>query len=93
MFDGLQGRMGRAETLALDDADMGGGGLRHVVHVGAEDDDDAVERGLAAIDQMAQHRAARDFMQRFRRGGFHAGAETGGEKNGGCLHAVGGVHQ
>ena len=86
MLHGLEGGVRGAEAVVLDDMGMRRRLPRHRVHVRAEHDDDAVERGLATGDQVAQHGAARDLVQGLGEGGLHARAETGGEKDGGCVH-------
>ena len=88
MGGGLQGRVGGAEAVMLHDAGPGGGLLADEGGFGPDHDDDALEDCGATVDQMAEHGFARDFVQGFREIGFHAGAEPGGEDDGGGAHGL-----
>ena len=91
MGGGLQGGVGGAVALVLDHHRPGGGRRADRRGLGADHDDDAVEHFGAAVDEVAQHRFARDRMQGFRQCGLHAGAKTRGEDDGGCGHGASGV--
>jgi hypothetical protein len=77
-----------AQSFLLHHGGVRGGFALHRCHVGADHDDDAVEHLLATCQQMAQHGAAGDPVQRLRQGGLHACAQAGGEDDGGCLHGL-----
>jgi hypothetical protein len=66
-----------AEAILLHDAGMWRCCLAHGVHVRADYDNDAVEDRLAACQELAQHGAAGDLVERLGQRRFHARAEAG----------------
>ena len=88
MLDCLQRRMGGAQTLLLHNTNVWFGFFPNRIHIGSQDNNNAVEDRLTAGEQVAQHGSAGEAMEGFRHGRFHARAKASGEDNGGCLHAL-----
>ena len=86
MLDGLQRGVGGAQAFVLHHANVGRRFLADRIHVGAEDNDDAVEHALATRQQMPQHAAAGNLVQRLGEGGLHPRPQTRGQNNGSCRH-------
>lgn len=86
MLDRLQCRMGGAEPIMLNDADVRFGFFPNRIHLGAENDNDALKDRFAACQQVAQHGPAGQTVQRLRQGRLHSCAKAGGQNDCGCLH-------
>ena len=86
MRRGHQGGVRGAAAILLHDADVRRGLLAHRVHLRPDHHDDAVEYLLAACQQVAQHGAAGDLVQRLGQRRLHARAEAGGQDHGGACH-------
>ncbi len=86
MLDRLQRGVSGAQTFLLHNTNVWFGFFSNRIHVGTQDNNDAIEYRLAACQQMAQHGPAGQAMQRLRQRRFHPGAQAGGQDDCGCLH-------
>ncbi len=75
-----------AVAILLHNADVRRGLLAHGVHLRPDHHDDAVECLFAACQQVAQHGAAGDLVQRLGQRRLHARAEAGCQDHGGAYH-------